>query len=721
MPVQRPPAKRTTAEHNICEPVYFSERTPLSALQTAPEDREHQKYESPHEAIEAGGAGTDVVERRILRLLALHRAAVTITGELELDSLLQRIVDEARQLVGCKYAALGVLGEDGYIQRFPTSGISPEEREKIGSPPRGHGLLGVMLRAGRTLRIPDISKDPRRVGFPPHHPHMTSLLGVPIFVRGRLAGDLYLADKIGGPEFTEEDEWLVQLLATHAATALTNAELHAELTQALDRAERERARTQALLTVTQAVNRSVHLDEVIGLVLRSATQLLGAAGAAVFFLEQGGRRFVARHAIGLEKSLTTNAAELPVEGSVAGRVVRTGQTQVVNDTLLEPHTVFPRLAGKVLRSLVAVPLRAGGQGQQVIGVLGTYFDRPDAIGPENVDLMEAFAAVAGTALNNALAYEEARQGREAAEREQARLRELEQMKDEFLSTAAHELRTPLTTIRMASGLALDQIRRWAHLEELDERLVNLMALVVENSERMQALVNDLLDLTRLEQGRAPLSFERVDARDVVNEAIAQTAPMFDSKAQKLSVHLTEMACPVYGDRRRLEQVITNLLSNAHKYSPPGSPVEVRIMRSGDECLISVRDNGPGVPEGERELIFERFYRSSLHRTDRTSSTGLGLPIARRIAEMHGGRVWMEPAPGGGSIFTLSLPVSTPPPETPPTERAAPGRHRHESAKAKAKGAGKGNMRGAGDDSRRQVPQAVEDRHESMAVEQSGAG
>src|SRR3954470_21303673 len=132
-------------------------------------------------------AGAD---ERVEQLLAVNKAAVAITGELELDSLLQRIVDTARELIGCRYAALGVLGGDGYIERFPTSGISETEKEKIGAPPRGHGLLGVMLRAGASLRIPEISKDPRRVGFPPHHPPMTSLLGVPIFVRGNLIGDL---------------------------------------------------------------------------------------------------------------------------------------------------------------------------------------------------------------------------------------------------------------------------------------------------------------------------------------------------------------------------------------------------------------------------------------------------------------------------------------------------------------------------------------------------
>jgi|GEM_PF-6379942 len=104
-----------------------------------------------------------------------------------------------------------------------------------------------------------------------------------------------------------------------------------------------------------------------------------------------------------------------------------------------------------------------------------------------------------------------------------------------------------------------------------------------------------------------------------------------------------------------EQVVINLLSNVHKYSPAGSRVEVRALLAGNECRVTVRDDGPGVPPEERELIFGRFYRSSLHRQDRTASTGLGLPIVRKVAEMHRGRVWVEPAPGGGSLFTLALP------------------------------------------------------------------
>lgn len=667
----------------------------------------------PNSIANQSDADTPRAEARVGQLLALNNAAIAIASELELDNLLQRIVDIARELIGCQYAALGILGEDGLIARFPTSGISKTEQEKIGAPPRGHGLLGVMLRAGQSLRIPDMSKDPRRVGFPLHHPPMTSLLGVPIFARGKLVGDLYLSDKIDGTEFSEEDEWLVQLLATHAATALTNAGLHAEKTQALELASRERARSDALFQVSRAINRSVQFDEVIQLIVQSALELLNAAGAAVYLLKSAGSegetglapgitfgsgapsqeganeatgnlgagdtgdaedagqiatqgtaeqkvslRFVARYASGLERSLTSEPAQLPADRSLAGRAASSGMTQVVGDASQEPDLVFPRLAGGTLRSVVAVPLLVGHedtQGQVILGVLSAYSDRAHAFDREAVRLLEAFGEIASTAIQNTGLYEEAQRGREVAEREGQRLREIEHMKDEFLSTAAHELRTPLTTILMSAGLAHEQLEQIATSKGIDPRIVDLVGLVVEGSQRMHSLVNDLLDLTRLEQGRATFTYENLDLREVVNASVESVAPLFQSRNQRIDVRLPEFQCLVRGDRPRLERVLINLLSNANKYSPPGTRLEIRTRSSKDECLVAVRDSGPGVPEEERERIFDRFYRSSLHRNDRTSSTGLGLPIARKIAEMHKGRLWVDPAPDGGSIFSLALP------------------------------------------------------------------
>lgn len=158
---------------------------------------------------------------------ALSDAIGGIAGILPVEEVLQLIVDRVRGLVGAHYAALGILAEDReHIERFITSGITPEQRRLLGPPPEGHGLLGLIIKEGRSLRIPNIARHPASYGFPPNHPMMTSLLGVPVRLKNRVIGDLYLTDKVGAPEFTDDDQRLVELFAAHAGIAIENARLH---------------------------------------------------------------------------------------------------------------------------------------------------------------------------------------------------------------------------------------------------------------------------------------------------------------------------------------------------------------------------------------------------------------------------------------------------------------------------------------------------------------
>jgi len=159
-------------------------------------------------------------------LYALDEATRAIAGELDLDKVLQLMVDSVRTLVGSRYAALGIVDSEGAIERFITSGISPESRARIGAPPRGHGLLGTIIREGVTLRIPDIAAHSDTYGFPPNHPPMHSFLGVPVLVGGEPTGNFYLTEKQGAPEFDERDEELVEMFAVHAGIAIQNARLH---------------------------------------------------------------------------------------------------------------------------------------------------------------------------------------------------------------------------------------------------------------------------------------------------------------------------------------------------------------------------------------------------------------------------------------------------------------------------------------------------------------
>ena len=170
-------------------------------------------------------AATPPDEREEAALEALSEAVSAIAGILDVEHVLQLIVDRVRTLIGARYAALGIV-DRGVIERFITSGITPEERARLGQPPEGHGLLGLIITEGRSIRIPDIAAHPASYGFPPHHPPMTSLLGVPVTVRKRPIGNLYLTDKVGAREFSEEDERLTGLFALHAGIAIENARLH---------------------------------------------------------------------------------------------------------------------------------------------------------------------------------------------------------------------------------------------------------------------------------------------------------------------------------------------------------------------------------------------------------------------------------------------------------------------------------------------------------------
>ncbi len=174
------------------------------------------------------------------RLAALDEAARAVAGVLSVDRVLQVIVDRVRELVGAQYAALGTTDQEGRIDRFITSGISRAERQRIGDLPRGHGLLGLLIREARTIRIPDIATHPARYGVPPGHPEMHSFLGVSLVAKGRVAGNLYLTNKVGGAEFTEKDQQLVEMFAGHAAIAIENARLHEQIQRLAVVEERER-------------------------------------------------------------------------------------------------------------------------------------------------------------------------------------------------------------------------------------------------------------------------------------------------------------------------------------------------------------------------------------------------------------------------------------------------------------------------------------------------
>ncbi|GIK98554.1 MAG: sodium:solute symporter [Alphaproteobacteria bacterium] len=231
-----------------------------------------------------------------------------------------------------------------------------------------------------------------------------------------------------------------------------------------------------------------------------------------------------------------------------------------------------------------------------------------------------------------------------------RLKELDRLKDDFLSIVSHELRTPLTSIRSFAEILT------ANPELAPERRTEFLGIVTRESERLTRLINQILDLAKLEAGRMEWRMGEVDAAGAIEEAVAATRALFAERGIALEIAPRSSLPPVFADRDRLIQVLLNLLSNAVKFCEPQSGrVALSVAVAGAELRVAVSDNGPGIPPDERVKVFERFHQ--LHAPEATQGTGLGLAISRQIVEHFGGRIWVESAAGGGARFVFSVPLA----------------------------------------------------------------
>jgi signal transduction histidine kinase len=243
----------------------------------------------------------------------------------------------------------------------------------------------------------------------------------------------------------------------------------------------------------------------------------------------------------------------------------------------------------------------------------------------------------------------------AGNREQAELlAEMEQMRTDLLSTVAHELRTPLTAVRTSVGLLLDPA-----VEPSSEERQAMLERIDRNATRMQRVVGDILDLARFRAGSALLQLRRFDARELAASAIVSVSSLLEARGQTIELDEPSEVIWVFGDYRRLEQALVNLLSNAQKYSPDGAPIHLTVAADGSEVTWSVIDTGPGIDPADQERLFERFFVGPRKRSEATPGIGLGLPITLLIVQAHEGRIDVDSQPGRGSTFRIVVPASGP--------------------------------------------------------------
>jgi signal transduction histidine kinase len=458
-------------------------------------------------------------------------------------------------------------------------------------------------------------------------------LSVPLVLRGRRLGLLTAARWRERP-FPESAAGLLGAFAGPIALAVDNARLFGALQDRL-------AELTRLGEASESIAALGGVDDVAAQVARGAAALVEAERAAVLVPDPAGETLVAMPtAFGFPASHLWRLRFRLVDGGPNIQVYETGRPYISNDATGDRRDPCRSARALEERSVLAVPLRAVSR----VGILRVSNKAHGLFTRQDARLLAVFAAQAAVALENAHLYQQA-----VHEREQ--LKELEQMKSQFLSLVSHELRTPLASIKASAEVLLSTAA-----EDAPEAQVRLLRNVDRSSDRLGALITDLLDLTRIEGGRLELHRERVDLREIADEALATVRPLADGRRQTVAIARDVAPCLVFGDRRRLEQIALNLLTNAVKYGKLGGRIWLSVRPvAGPSIRLEVRDDGPGIRDTDQRLVFERFYRPDTEDTRRAPGTGLGLPIARALTELHGGTIELDSMPGRGTALIVTLP------------------------------------------------------------------
>jgi PAS domain S-box-containing protein len=396
------------------------------------------------------------------------------------------------------------------------------------------------------------------------------------------------------------------------------------------------ARLRSILSITETALGSLDLDDLLRALLDKIATELVVDTVAVLLMDEEGKTLVARAAHGLEEEVQ-RGVRIPVGRGFAGRIAAE-RHPVVLDDVAHSDVVNPILREKGIRSLAGVPLMIG---DRVLGVLHVGTLGATRFTPADVQFLEVIAARISTAIEHARLYEAAH----AARSEAAAATEALHLRDEFLSVAAHELKTPMTAAKMATQL-LQRSLRSTSLTPAQERA---LAMLQTQIARQARLVSHLLDAVRLGAGRLELEIATSDVASLVRSVVDLFEAMSDNHQFTI---LGPEELPADIDAMRIEQVITNLLDNAVKYSPSGGLIEVTVVPTATTAVIAVRDHGMGVPAEHLTKVFDRFYQAHHNR----SGLGLGLYICRHIVEQHGGTMYAESPADGGTRFVMSLPL-----------------------------------------------------------------
>ena len=546
-------------------------------------------------------------------MLGVLDVACGVLSDLEVDAVLERVVEAARELTGAEYAALGVLDRTrSELERFITAGVDELTRQRIGAPPRGRGVLGELIADPRPLRLANVGVHPHSYGLPAGHPPMKTFLGVPVVVAGEVFGNLYLTEKGDGDEFTPEDERALVRLAEFAGVAIDHARRYSGIDTQRSQLKQTVQALDATVQIARAIGGETDLEKILELVAKRGRALVSARGLVIEH-ERGGEMVVAAGAGELPPGLIGKAVD--AGDSLAGAALRTSSTLRLED---QPNRArfdrhgLGRLGVHASAGLV-VPLIFRGQGHGVLIAVDRLKDGPAFTGDDQ-RLLEAFAASAAIAIATARSVELERASQRLAAAEQERARWARELHDETLQNLA-ALRIGLAVQLSKRSLdGLTGIVREA-VDQLESEIFNLRSLITAlrpialDDAGVQAAIEDLAERARREGVEVELRIELGNGR--------------------AGRHSTELETTLY-------RITQEALTNARKHGGAGHML-VEIQDNDHYVRLAVGDDGQGFDP-------------------RAKADGFGLHIMRERAELLGGTLEIDSAPGRGTQITVDLPT-----------------------------------------------------------------
>ena len=496
------------------------------------------------------------------------------------------------------------------------------------------------------VHIPDLRAAPEyRPEVLPTLAGFRTMLAVPMLREETALGTITLFRREVRP-FSDAHIEMVKTFADQAVIAIENVRLFTELRARSAELSRSVEELTALGEVSQALSSTLHLETVLETIAARTNQLAGADGCAIFEYDEGTEEFRLRRAsTDFPPSFVHTIRDRPIpkgEG-ILGRAATLGEPVQIADIAAGDYEspVGNLVAASGYRALLAIPFL---REEHLLGGLVVNRKVPGAFPPEVVNVLKTFATQCALAIQNARLFGEI----------EDKTRELEvatRHKSEFLANMSHELRTPLNAVIGFSEVLLE--RMFGDINAKQEEYLND---ILGSGRHLLSLINEILDLSKIEAGRMELEVAAFDLPQTIENALTLVRERAARRAIALGVGVDERLGAMRGDERKIKQVLLNLLSNAIKFTPEGGRVEVRAEPVDGQVEISVSDTGIGIAPEDQQAVFEEFRQVGTDYAKKREGTGLGLALARRFVELHGGRIWVKSALGEGSTFTFSLPV-----------------------------------------------------------------